>query len=341
MSNQDAIKSFINTFFEKKSKYYILKDGAVLEELNEELNTILKKNPKIQIPLKINPKILELCQSSIQAYQANEVLDEYLKKYFSNNKNKKNNFSDLYDAVFMLIRSKIIIPQNNNSAVEKLLNKKLDDLIRNYGRITRSKHENSDVKKLLNEDRDKLFAKYVGTTDIKVLQKKLIQQIRVIYFAIECGFTTWEQLINMLIFLRKIYEKKIQDKFDFKLSNTNQSNDNSDGSNSGSNSRSYLNAMYPETPSNSSNSKNLRYHSGHHPFLNGIHSTNNIGGLNSNNSDFKNVGINFLKGITYNSDNNKSKKPSRSVVMLPPPRKLFSPPRKPRKKVFSTEKQNE
>ena len=41
MSNQDAINSFINTFFEKKRKYYILKDGAGLEELNEELNIIL------------------------------------------------------------------------------------------------------------------------------------------------------------------------------------------------------------------------------------------------------------------------------------------------------------
>jgi len=58
MSNQDTIKSFVNLFFEKEHKYYILKDGVNLEDLYIKLKEILKRNPGIRIPLKINPNIL-------------------------------------------------------------------------------------------------------------------------------------------------------------------------------------------------------------------------------------------------------------------------------------------
>ena len=169
---------FIDLFFKKNHhNFYILKTEVDIKELIKQLNILIKRfSESLNIPLRIDPRILELCESG---KDSEEKSDKYLKKYFTTGKKQ---FRELYNRTNRLLTSK------NGINMRKLL------------RISnKSNHK-------INE--------YLKTTNSK-LKKKLISEIRLMKFAIECGFETWEQLKNMFRLFKFIYKNKLEKYFDF------------------------------------------------------------------------------------------------------------------------------
>ena len=185
----NVIKQFIKKFFKKNNdNFYILKKRVKLIELRKELKELIKQS--LKIPLRIDHRILKLCESG----KDSERSGKYLKKYFTNNKNE---FKELYNITNNLLNSKTEINMS------KLL--------------MMSSKNNRKINKYLNAD-----------TNIE-LKRKLISEIRLRRFAIECGFETWEQLKNMFRLFKFIYNKKMEKYFDF---NSDINNNESNGNNS-------------------------------------------------------------------------------------------------------------
>jgi hypothetical protein len=94
-------------------------------------------------------------------------------------------------------------------------------------------NNNATFLKIPNKSND-IFKRYSEAKKAKQyeLQRKLMYEIRLRKFAIECGFTTWDQLINMFDFLKYIYANKLVKYFDFKSDiNNNESNGNNNNLN--------------------------------------------------------------------------------------------------------------
>ncbi len=158
----------------------------------KQLNTLIKifreslKIP-LKIPLKIDPRILKLCKSGKDSEERSS--GKYLKKYFTN---KKQQFKELYNRT------------------NRLLNRK-------------NEINTSNLLRISNKNNEKI-TKYLETTNSK-LKRKLISEIRLRKFAIECGFETWKQLKDMFRLFKYIYNKKMEEYFDFKSDiNNNESN---------------------------------------------------------------------------------------------------------------------
>lgn len=121
-----TLKEFIEFFFEENNhNFYILRTEVDIKELIKELNTLIKRFEKsLKIPLRIDPRILELCESS---KDSEEKSGKYLKKYFTNNKNE---FEELYNRTTSLLTNKnginmsnlLRISNKNNSKILKYLN---------------------------------------------------------------------------------------------------------------------------------------------------------------------------------------------------------------------------
>ena len=99
------------------------------------------------------------------------LLSSDLKQYFSNN---KNNFLKLYTFINLAINSSTNFDELENSTV----------FLKN--------NNNKIIKKFKNEKNEQI-------------KNKLKREIRMRKFAVECGFTTWEQLQNMYIFIQNFW----------------------------------------------------------------------------------------------------------------------------------------
>ena len=131
----------------------------------------------LKIPLKIDPRILKLCESG---KDSEERSGKYLKKYFTTNKNE---FKELYNRTNRLLTNKNGINMRNLLMISTKSNNKIN--------------------------------KYLKTDTSSELKRKLISEIRLRRFAIECGFETWEQLKNMFRLFKYIYKNGFEKYFDF------------------------------------------------------------------------------------------------------------------------------
>ena len=191
----NIIKQFIKNFFKKnKDNFYILKTEVDINELQKQLNELIKKLDEfLNIPLRIDPRILELCESGKDSKIKS---GKYLRKYFTNNKKE---FKELYNRTNRLLTSKNEINMHNLLRISK----------KNSSKI----------------------ATYLKTDTSSELKIKLISEIRLRKFAIECGFETWGQLKNMFRLFKYIYKNGLEKYFDFDINtnidiNTNKSNAN-------------------------------------------------------------------------------------------------------------------
>ena len=182
-------KNFIKKFFSKnKITFYILRTEVDINELLKQLNTlIIKFGESLKIPLRIDPRILELCESG---KDSEEKSGKYLKKYFTT---EKKQFRELYNRTNSLLTNKNRINMRTLLRISKKNKKKID--------------------------------KYLTNGTNSELKIKLISEIRLRKFAIECGFETWEQLKNMFRLFKFIYKNRLEKYFDFAI-NTNESESN-------------------------------------------------------------------------------------------------------------------
>jgi hypothetical protein len=120
-----TLEEFIEFFFEENNhNFYILRTEVDINELKEQLNTLIRFGKSLKIPLRIDPRILELCESG---KDSKEKSGKYLKKYFTNNKNE---FKELYNRTNSLLTNKnginmsnlLRISNKNNSKILKYLN---------------------------------------------------------------------------------------------------------------------------------------------------------------------------------------------------------------------------
>lgn len=196
-----TLEKFIEKFFkENHHNFYILRTEVDIKELIKQLNTLIKRfRESLKIPLKIDPRILKLCESG---KDSEERSGKYLKKYFTTNKNE---FKELYNRTNRLLTNKNGINMRN-------------------------------LLRISNKNNEKI-TKYLETTNSK-LKRKLISEIRLRKFAIECGFETWKQLKDMFRLFKYIYNKKMEKYFDFNSDiniNNNDSESESDNCLSGLN----------------------------------------------------------------------------------------------------------
>jgi hypothetical protein len=192
-------KNFIKKFFSKnKITFYILRTEVDINELISKLNTLIERFGKsLKIPLRIDPRILELCESG---KDSNEKSGKYLRKYFTNNKTE---FKELYNRTNRLLTSKNGINMRNLLSISKKNKKKIHEYLTN------------------------------GTnSELKI---KLISEIRLRKFAIECGFETWKQLKNMFRLFKYIYKNRFEEYFDFYSDINNNGNRNGNSNNNGNN----------------------------------------------------------------------------------------------------------
>jgi hypothetical protein len=196
----NIIKQFIKKFFSKNNiTFYILRTEVDIKELIEQLNTLKKIfRESLKIPLRIDPRILELCKSGKDSKKKSS---KYLKKYFTNE--KKNKFRELYNRTNSLLTNKNGINMSTLLRMSSKSNNKIDEYLTN------------------------------GTnSELKI---KLISEIRLRKFAIECGFETWGQLKNMFRLFKYIYKNRFEKYFDFNTDINNNGNSNNNGNNGNNN----------------------------------------------------------------------------------------------------------
>ena len=220
----NIVKQFIKKFFkENHHNFYILKTEVNIKKLIKQLNTLIKRfGESLKIPLKIDPRILKLCESG---KDSEERSGKYLKKYFTTNKNE---FKELYNRTNRLLTNKNGINMRN-------------------------------LLRISNESNNKIN-KYLKTTNFK-LRKKLISEIRLRRFAIECGFETWEQLKNMFRLFKYFYKNGFEKYFDFDSDiNNNEPESKSEINNNNNRSNSENNDNNNNNRSNSDYNKYGRSH---------------------------------------------------------------------------------
>ena len=120
--NKQIIVNFIDSFFkENHHNFYILKTEVDINELLKQLKKFIKifRRESLKIPLRIDPRILELCESG---KDSEEKSGKYLRKYFTNNKNE---FKELYNRTNHLLTSKNGINMRNLLRISNKNNSKI------------------------------------------------------------------------------------------------------------------------------------------------------------------------------------------------------------------------
>jgi hypothetical protein len=259
-----TLEEFIEKFFkENHHNFYILRTEVDIKELIKQLNTLIKRfRESLKIPLKIDPRILELCESG---KHSEERTGKYLKKYFTS---EKQQFRKLYNRT------------------NRLLNRK-------------NGINTSNLLRISNKNNEKI-TKYLETTNSK-LKRKLISEIRLRKFAIECGFETWEQLKDMFRLFKFIYRKGLNKYFNF----NSDINNNESESVSESESDNFLSGLNLHRGAQIRDYKNrirnvLRYHDPDYNSNNEIYVNNNTK-LNNISSHPR---IQAIKHYLYNNNNN-------------------------------------
>ena len=167
---------YTNLFFEqtKKSTFLILKKNV--DALVENTSKIIKlaKAAESQIVLGINPELIDL------------LLSSNLKEYFSENKRQK--FEKFYEFI--------------NSAIQ---NSSFNELNNNKSFLRINTNENG---------RNRVINKYKKQKDQQDQQliNKLLSEIRLRRFLVECGFSSWEEVENMYVFIQNFWNSSNNNK---------------------------------------------------------------------------------------------------------------------------------
>jgi hypothetical protein len=173
-----------------ENNFIILKEKQEITKLNDHTEKIilLAIAAKSLVFLKFNPKLLDLLS-------VNNSTD--LKKYFNNT--KRNNFLELYK---FFEESVTKLPSNEKGIFAlKMVDQTLNNVDLNGYFININ---NSEYFKNNNSKRTLLL-----TGQFNQLENSIKREIRLRRFAVDCGFTTWEQLTNMYNFITKFWKNKI------------------------------------------------------------------------------------------------------------------------------------
>ena len=161
---------YTDLFFEqtKKSTFLILKKNV--DALFENTSKIIKlaKAAKSQIVLGINPELIDL------------LLSSNLKEYFS--ENKKKHFEKLYSNVNSSIQNNSFNELNNNESFLRI-----------------NTNENGRNRVIQN------YKEAKQANQSQQLTNKLLSEIRLRKFLIDCGFSSWEEVKNMYVFIQKFW----------------------------------------------------------------------------------------------------------------------------------------
>jgi WD40 repeat protein len=166
---------------EKNHEFVILKDMPNNETFTHDTEQLLllAKKTNAKIFLRIDPRLLELLKSPV------------LEKYFSENKRK--NFENIYKIVNQVLSMPNNTEFNNSYFLKTNKNKK-------------------------NNTNNTVINRYKKEQEQEV-KKSLLQEIRLRKFLVECGFSSWEQVQNMQLFIQKLFIQKSWDpkNFSFEL----------------------------------------------------------------------------------------------------------------------------
>ena len=169
-----------NLFFEKskKSTFILLKKNVDKNLLSKHTNQIinLAKAAKSQIVLGIDPKLIDL------------LLSSDLKKYF--NSNKKNKFETNYDKINLTIKH-----SHNN----------FDELNNNETFLRINKNENN---------KNRVINRYKKEQK-QEMRNMLLREIRLRRFLVEFGFSSWEEVQDMYIFIQNYWNASNDNKIIF------------------------------------------------------------------------------------------------------------------------------
>ncbi len=168
---------YTNLFFEqtKKSTFLILKKNV--DALFENTSKIIKlaKAAKSQIVLGINPELIDL------------LLSSNLKEYFS--ENKKQHFEKLYSNVNSSIQNNSFNELNNNESFLRI-----------------NTNENGRNRVIQN------YKEAKQANQSQQLTNTLLSEIRLRKFLIDCGFSSWEEVKNMYVFIQKFWNSSNNNK---------------------------------------------------------------------------------------------------------------------------------
>jgi WD40 repeat protein len=175
-----------------ENNFIILKEKLEITKLNDHTEKIilLAIAAKSLVFLKFNPKLLDLLS-------VNNSTD--LKKYFNNT--KRNNFLGLYE-FFEKSVNKLTGEEKDPGIFglkmdgQTLNNVDLNGYFININNSEYFKNNNSKRTLLLNGQ-------------FEQLENSIKREIRLRRFAVDCGFTTWEQLTNMYNFIKKFWKNEI------------------------------------------------------------------------------------------------------------------------------------
>lgn len=105
----NIVKQFIKKFFKENHRnFYILKTEVNITELIKQLKELIKTlGQSLNIPLRIDSRILKLCESG---KDSKERSGNYLKTYFTN---EKQQFKELYNRTNRLLTNKNGINMSN------------------------------------------------------------------------------------------------------------------------------------------------------------------------------------------------------------------------------------
>ena len=192
---------------EKNNEFVILKkdipyNRRFVYETNQLL--LLAKSADTKIFLRIDPRLLDL------------LLSSNLKKYFSNNKEK---FKKFYDFVNLTIRpnnNSYDVLNNKSNASFLRINKNIGNnknrviKIYKYRKAKEQEQEKNDYSESTNNWKAPEIMTMnnfeIPTLSEKEIQNMLLREIRLRRFLAECGFSSWEQVQNMFIFIQNFWD---------------------------------------------------------------------------------------------------------------------------------------
>jgi hypothetical protein len=168
---------YTNLFFEKSKKStFILKKNVDINLLFEHTNQIIKLAKAAQSQIVLG----------IDPKLIDLLLSSDLKKYY--NSNKKNKFEKNYDYINLTI-------EHNNS---------FDELNNNetFLRINKNKNKNRVIYRYKKEQNQEI-------------KNMLLREIRLRRFLVEFGFSSWEDVQNMYIFIQQFWNESNDNKIIF------------------------------------------------------------------------------------------------------------------------------
>jgi WD40 repeat protein len=199
---QKILPVYTNKFFEiisSNNDFIVLKEKIDFVKFLEETEQLilLTQKAKTLIFLRIDPRLLDL------------LLSPDLKKYFSNNKKFfskfyknvnnaiQNNTYDILNSNSNSIFLRINKNQNNKNRVINEYKKKIDPFSNKWEEEPPQIMSMNNFNKL-GQEKDQ-----EQKQDIKNV---LIREIRLRRFLAECGFSSWEQVQNMYLFIKKFWK---------------------------------------------------------------------------------------------------------------------------------------